>query len=242
MTPGRRYFRAANASANPSTACPATIFVTLSAQHGVRSRSWWNCIAMDASKPTLKKHTEVFSTTSTVASSSPLPASLLPPSTLMSSNPSFAKSALPPRLEPRDWFRRRPNPMPLFAGPKAEAPEPKLAPAARDPRRPPARRDARRSECEDASPRDASTELGPFPSGCSNPPNCFGGRCAASFAARVRRSVVGDERWLFEPPPGGVIGGGANASSGRCGRSSLSIATRRAALILRRRLSGLVPA
>ena len=39
-TPGLRYFRAANASAKPSTACPATIFVTLSAQHGVRSRSW----------------------------------------------------------------------------------------------------------------------------------------------------------------------------------------------------------
>ena len=59
--------RDASASANPSTACPATIFVTLSAQHGVRSRSWWNCIAMDASNPPLKKHTEVFSTRVEVA-------------------------------------------------------------------------------------------------------------------------------------------------------------------------------
>ena len=114
MTPGRRYLRDASASANPSTACPATIFVTLSAQHGVRSRSWWNCIAMDASNPTLKKHTEVFSTTSSSPSSSSLP------SNEMSSKPSARKSTLPPRL----WFARRPNPMPLFVGSVGYAPLP----------------------------------------------------------------------------------------------------------------------
>ena len=38
--------------------------------------------------------------------------------------------------------------------------------------------------------------------------------------------------------PGGVIGGGANAISGRCGRSELSAAKRRAALTLNRRDAG----
>ena len=226
MTPGRRYLRDASASANPSTACPATIFVTLSAQHGVRSRSWWNCIAMDASNPTLKKHTEVFSTTSRSPSSSSLP------SNEMSSKPSARKSTLPPRL----WFARRPNPMPLFVGsvgyfadavtegtegaPLRHHRRSRSESAARAAEAPPPRWATQRSTLALTSAAVFSRQLAGA--------GARVGRCPPRFAAFA--SLLGDGR-----APGGVSGGGANASVGRCGRSSFAIAIFRASCKLSRR-------
>mmetsp|Transcript_2250 Transcript_2250/g.5813 ORF Transcript_2250/g.5813 Transcript_2250/m.5813 type:complete len:341 (+) Transcript_2250:499-1521(+) len=221
MTPGRRYFREENNSVIPRSPCPATTLLTLSAQHGVRSRSWWNCIAMDASNPTEKKHTDVFVTVATSSSSpsSPSASDVHGDDSSSKPKPAASKSIDPPPLTdlacPRRVFNL-PNPTPLIAGPCWD---------------PTDITDELRRWCVGRigilAPKESrppfvdlsSLEIVSFasPSGPPPPEPCI------RFGLEP-----GDLGLLTRTAPGGVIGGGANRSSGWCGKSSLSIASPRA--------------